>query len=194
MHSSAILQLLKSGTHAEHTALESRLSFLAEDVTEDQYRRVLTALYGFYLPWETSIRPWRLRLFTARAEEPVRREKTPALVEDLNFYRISTGSLPVYRQTPPIHDLPAALGNLYVMEGATLGGQIIARNLEKKLGLHDRQGYKFFSGYGSETGAMWRVFQHCLLEHSTPANETEVIDGALAAFRGIQRWLMEAGF
>jgi heme oxygenase len=47
-------------------------------------------------------------------------------------------------------------GCLYVLEGACLGGQIIARALRERLPLTDDHGLSFFVGDGSRTGARWR--------------------------------------
>lgn len=172
-------------------ALESNLAFLVEDVKVGPYRKLLSALYGFYLPWENAIRPWREQIFGEAAHA---REKTGSLVEDLSFYGIATASLCLCRHVPRVDSLAASLGNLYVMEGATLGGRLIALNVEKSLQLTGHRGYKFFSSYGVNAGPMWRAFQRELTARSTPATEETVVDSAIAAFQSMRIWLTEAGF
>jgi heme oxygenase len=49
-----------------------------------------------------------------------------------------------------------ALGALYVIEGSTLGGQVIMRSLQ---GTDFEAGAtRFFDAYGPRTGAMWKAF------------------------------------
>jgi heme oxygenase len=43
-----------------------------------------------------------------------------------------------------------------VLEGATLGGQLIARHVIPLLGLAPDAGAAFFTSYGAEVGARWR--------------------------------------
>ena len=187
----AILDRLKQETRVYHLALESHLAFLTEDVTVGPYRKLLAAFYGFYLPWEDAIRPWREEIF---GEAAPAREKTASLIEDLSFFEVAIDCLPICCQTPPADGLPAALGNLYVMEGATLGGRLIALNVERSLQLSGYRGYKFFSSYGINAGPMWRAFRKALTDLSTRANEEKIIDSATAAFKSMRAWLMKEGF
>ena len=48
-------------------------------------------------------------------------------------------------------------GCLYVIEGATLGGQIIIKNLNFNLGLTAAAGASFCDGYGAQTGSRWKA-------------------------------------
>ena len=68
-----------------------------------------------------------------------------------------------------LHQFPAAasamddaLGRLYVVEGSQLGGQLIVRQVEEKLGLGAESGAAFFTGGGSATGAGWKRFKDLL--------------------------------
>jgi heme oxygenase len=67
----------------------------------------------------------------------------------------------------------AFLGAMYVMEGSTLGGQYIARQVEKTLGLAPGRGDAYFRGYGDETGPMWRAFKAVLAE--VPERHSELV-------------------
>ncbi len=48
------------------------------------------------------------------------------------------------------------LGALYVLEGSTLGGRILARQVETVLELTPGQGNAYFQGHGAATGALWK--------------------------------------
>ena len=61
--------------------------------------------------------------------------------------------------TPPRLSSRAELvGALYVIEGSTLGGQVIARRIEASLGLTATSGARFFNGWGAETETRWQRF------------------------------------
>jgi heme oxygenase len=50
-------------------------------------------------------------------------------------------------------------GTLYAIEGATLGGQVIARHVEINRGFTSLTGARFFIGYGAETAQRWNDFE-----------------------------------
>jgi heme oxygenase len=60
--------------------------------------------------------------------------------------------------TAPVPTVPSAMGILYVLEGASLGGQLIARRLGPRLGVTATAGASFFAGGGDATGRRWREF------------------------------------
>ena len=51
-----------------------------------------------------------------------------------------------------MRDDATLLGAMYVMEGSTLGGQLIARHVELVLGLTAGQGNAHFRGHNERTG------------------------------------------
>ena len=96
-------------------------------------------------------------------------------------------------------DLPALdskeriFGSLYVIEGSTLGGQVISRHLKQKFELDEANGAAFFSGYGKETGKMWNGFRESITafaENNT--NKEEIIAGANETFEKIGKYLRKS--
>jgi heme oxygenase len=76
-----------------------------------------------------------------------------------------------------------ALGCCYVIEGATLGGQLIARHLKTVLQLDPANGAALFNGYGRATGAMWRSFCSVLnAEVRNPLSHRTAAAAACATF------------
>jgi heme oxygenase len=61
-------------------------------------------------------------------------------------------------QPPLLRDAAELVGVLYVVEGSTLGGQVIARRVEASLGLGPAHGATFFNGWGAQTEARWSDF------------------------------------
>ena len=100
-------------------------------------------------------------------------------------------ALPRCPALPTIGGIPEALGCLYVMEGATLGGQIIRRQAASRLGLGPSSGCSFFSAYGEQVGPMWRAFRAALADYATgaPGAQARVLDAASDTFARLDLWL-----
>jgi heme oxygenase len=99
-------------------------------------------------------------------------------------------NLPLCGDLPDVSHVSSAFGCLYVIEGSTLGGQIISRHLRARLNVTPQAGGLFFHGYGEETGAMWKAFCSTLGAHAlTLENQDPIIDAALATFRSLRQCL-----
>ena len=93
------------------------------------------------------------------------RPKFPALCADIeaNGLRVPA-SVPVVVVTPadgtPV-SLSTAVGGLYVLEGATLGGRLIVRQLRRQLG-GQLIGASFLDFHGDQAAAAWKGFSRAL--------------------------------
>ena len=79
-----------------------------------------------------------------------------------------------------------------MFEGATLGGQVIGRNLNTALNVGATNGASFFAGYGNETRAMWKGFSEHL-DRSAALDTETVIASAVDTFEKLRSWLVAAG-
>ena len=81
---------------------------------------------------------------------------------------------------------PFALGILYVVEGSSLGGRYILKNVETISGLDKQKGVSYFTGYGTKTGTYWKNFITILTtyEQNNNCGDT-IIEGAVYAFESI---------
>jgi heme oxygenase len=94
---------------------------------------------------------------------------------------------------PDLSSFPRAVGCMYVLEGATLGGQVVLRQVRAALGVDAASGASFFAGYGSRNGAMWQAFLAFLGALRFDARETNhTIAAACETFEGLERWMCEA--
>lgn len=91
------------------------------------------------------------------------RLKLPALEADLKALGQNLNSL---HTIVPIEftSLAQALGAAYVLEGATLGGQIIRRTLSARDDLHPDLPLNYYGLYGTEIGLRWRAFSQLVNE------------------------------
>jgi len=98
--------------------------------------------------------------------------------------------LPHCAALPALATEAEGLGCLYVVEGSTLGGQVITRQLLKSLGLTAENGVAFFNGYGAETGLRWKAFGAWLEEGAAQLDHDDaIIAGANETFRTLGDWL-----
>lgn len=188
----ALLHALKRETWPLHERLERRLNLLGPAFTAERYVGLIIDFWGFYSPLESrlanlpGLREWMPDL--------ERRFKTPQLEADLANLGIppeTFASIPLCAELPPLQGMAQALGCLYVLEGATLGGQVVSRHLRRSLGFEADNGASFFQGYGDRTGTMWRIFGERLaaVESVLGPIEAEMTDAARATFETLERWL-----
>lgn len=155
----------------------------------ERYRTILSAFYGFYVPWEQGLDHWSRLAF---GDEGSRRAaKTAKLRSDLQALGIDHRGLSLCSYVPESENLSAALGSFYVMEGATLGGQVICRKVRQDLPQTADQACAFFNGYGDQTGPMWREFQAVAL--AKVADDAAAVASAGATFRAFASWVAECG-
>jgi heme oxygenase (biliverdin-IX-beta and delta-forming) len=189
-----ILPRLKQATAARHAAIESRSVLLDPGLSRATYRACLHRFFGYYAPLE-------LRLLRSQAWHGAGlgyddRHKTPQLSQDLAALGVTPEEL---EQTSLCHALPdlrstaRLFGCLYVIEGATLGGQIVTRHLQADLGVTAQSGGAFFSGYAEHTGSRWKAFVvHLILYPLASGADDEIIASANETFETLDRWLYPA--
>ena len=177
---------VRSQTRAAHVRLENRL-LLTRAPTRARYTAYLARMFGVIRAVETlALRsPLVAQLLPDVAE---RSHKSFDLANDLAELGLSAADLPLL----PVGDVrePAQLlGMLYVTEGSTLGGVVLARQLEAALGAVPT---RYLRCYGNGVAAKWRAFLPALESVDEPAARTRVARHALALFEAIEGWL-EAG-
>ena len=68
-------------------------------------------------------------------------------------------------------------------------GAVIAKEVERALGLGAGSGCAYFRSYGADIGRMWTSFRAHLIAGSSPADQTEIIAAANATFETLRLWL-----
>ena len=182
--SGALIAHLRSVTRPAHDRLEGGLGLL-DELGVDAYRAVLSRLYGFWKGWQPQVA-------ALLNDEPLTkpRRRLHLLAADLTALGVSEEGLAALPPCPltSLRSGAEALGSLYVMEGSSLGGRIIRRNVERCLKDIGLASCSYFNGYGDETGAMWRSFLARLEE--VPAVDMEDVGrGATATFDRLGTWL-----
>ena len=163
------LQHLRTATRPEHEATEAAVPLLGPGLTRERYVDVLLHLYPVLRSWETwsalHAPPRLLPLLPPRRRSPWLQADLAALsakadtsIEPPPISWVSAILLPgetLERATEG--ELEAGfLGALYVLEGSTLGGRFLAKQVEMSLNLSPGHGNAYFQGHGEATGALWR--------------------------------------
>lgn len=190
-----LLQRLKTETRPHHERTEGVVRLMDAHLTPADYRRHLEDFHGLYLPLEARLAGPLSALEPALGLEA--RWKTRLLEEDLRALGHDTGSLarlPRAAPLPALTGLAEALGCAYVLEGATLGGQLILRHLRRHFGPDARVGtFAFFRAYGDQVGPMWRAFGDALTQASQRAAsdtfDAAVVQGARDTFDTFAAWM-----
>jgi heme oxygenase len=176
----SLFERLKAGTQQDHREIEALIDPMSNFASLDAYKAHLIKTWGIYQPLEAGLAALD---WTAVGIDLVAREKTPLLDEDMRFLGISHVQPDDNKPTLDRANLDFALGCLYVLEGATLGGQVISTYLAK-LGIGPENGGRFFNGYGKRTGEMWKSFQATATDYCvTEAQMAEAVSGAKSTFR-----------
>lgn len=189
--SRSIFPRLKAETADLHERVERAVPVLAVRSLAD-YRDLLERFAALYARIETRVHCCE---GLASVVPDVRaRIKLPHLERDLQQLGV-VRRLVGPAHVPAIRSVAAALGALYVLEGATLGGQIIARQLRRELGSAVEPCIAFFSGYGERTGPMWKRFRADtdrflarLAEPERAAAEVEIVAAARETFLVFESW------
>ncbi|AMV24777.1 Heme oxygenase [Gemmata sp. SH-PL17] len=185
--SGRILERLKHDTATQHAAAEQQLDLDNRLRDSAAYAALLGRLYGFYQPLETAL--GRVDGYEELGIHFEERSKALNLAKDLAALGQAPRSFPLC-PAPQISSLGGALGHMYVLEGATLGGRVISRMVESRLGYTPEHGGAFFASYGDRVGVMWTAFRSALVRFATaPEAEQQLVAAATDTFERFNSWL-----
>lgn len=177
-----ISERLKTETLSEHKEVEKALRFERSMASSENYKKLLQAFYAFYSPVESTLVSFSGELRSVGLDLD-HRWKVPLLKKDLQTLGMSAeeiDQLDLCKKTPPLNTLAQALGVIYVLEGSTLGGQVITKMLkEKKILPHEES--CFHNPYGKETMPMWLHFKS-ILNRSRQEDHDAIVVSAKATF------------
>lgn len=202
------MRRLREHTAAMHAATEAlplMRGLLTAHPTPAGYGRYLAALHGVYLAVEPALYaavPPELQCELGVAP------KLPELEHDL--LAVGTAATDARARRPHAGTSTAvgsllaatgtdrtatALGGLYVLEGATLGGQVIARHLRAHWPSPAPPPVRFLEFRSAHPGHGWRGFGTALdaWANRHPGSEHAILDGALAIFGQMHAAFAAAG-
>jgi heme oxygenase (biliverdin-IX-beta and delta-forming) len=191
-----LLDTLRSATAMAHRRLERKLPLMNPGLSLSHYRDILAAMWGYHAPLEAQLgaaRAWDVLGLDATAHQ-----RTHRLRDDLRALGLMDAAidrLPRCDHLPSITPASRALGCLYVIEGSTLGGQVLLRHLTRHLAVDACRGGAFFAGHGEATAARWR--QTCAgiaaFGARATASEAQAAEAAVHTFTTLEAWLDDRG-
>ena len=185
------LARLKEATRPYHEATEQSVNLGQRMKTIDGYRKLLAQFLGFYEPAEARLVPL---LENHPGLSFPQRRKTHLLRNDLRSLGLddaAISALPRYQGLPALDGVIPALGSMYVLEGATLGGQYITKHVQSQLQVEPGHGCDFFNSYGDNVGPMWKAFRDVLDRAATDEQDQDVIiHSAQDTFDHFHRWFL----
>jgi len=187
-----LLAELRAQTAQAHMRLEHDLDLLREPLEMQHFIHLLERFHGFHAVWEPRV----ARVMSKEASFLTPRRRTHRAAQDLialGRSKRQVAELPLCLAAARLVSSPAAaIGSLYVLEGSTLGGQIISRRLQDARWL-PLDGLGYFDPYGPATGTMWRHFRLWAETASKQGSVDAVVAAAVATFQTLQDWLVSAG-
>jgi len=174
---------LKIATRPNHDELENLMfvnEIMNKSLTSSDYAQILSTNYIVHTLLEPKIQ--------AALGEDIKialhidaRFKVAALAADLKESELDVAALDLYAGDFEPKDFTEAhaLGALYVLEGATLGGNVIQKKLRNTPGFEDL-GLNYYTVYKDELMNRWVSFVQLL--NTTDTNDAAVIEGAKYTF------------
>jgi heme oxygenase len=178
----------------EHTTLAHKrmegvpaLKRLVEpDLAQSDYARVLVSMLAFHTAIEpqivSALEPW------PDAQKLLDGRRLSALTDDIAYFGVEPS-----QELPNITPWPTpsqALGALYVVEGSSLGGRVIARHLKQNLEVSDGAGASFYDGLTADMARRrWASLCAVLEDPSFEIALDDLAAGACNTFDCLDRWM-----
>ena len=181
----SFLENLRSKTNDSHKKLENlpvSASILSQNLTVDGYLHYLHLMHDVHVQTENVVFP----ILSDLIPDLEQRRKTALLENDIDAMGTSKKDSKIVFKNAAAFSVACALGVMYTVEGSSLGGRFILKNINAVLGYDENHGAKYFAGYGNHTGSYWKNFLNILtgFEQQTGSDE-EIIAGAQFAFDAI---------
>ena len=185
-----IANLLRTQTAGGHESLES-LMFVNEimnnTLSVENYKKLLTINYIIHQKLENKLANM-LDADLAAQLDMKNRFKLAALEKDLAYWNIDPLTLPElnFDLFVPEQNNAEVLGALYVLEGATLGGNVIKKHILANPNFTNHEGgLNYYGVYGEELSAKWKSFVSILNESVTEADYERCIHSANETFNNL---------
>lgn len=175
---------LRGATTAAHVALEDALDLLRPPLERERFVRLLRRWHAFHAAWQPALGTQLPRAITAP------RDRLGALASDLHALGCELAKIDRIAAHAPAAALcetrAAALGSLYVIEGSTLGGRVVAGALAAAPWLPPG-GLRSFDPYGADCATRWRETLGFIAHADEPPRW--IVDSALRTFELLREWL-----
>lgn len=174
-----ISAFLKERTKHLHDETEERLNsqkIFDKSYTLEDYKKLLFHNYQLISNYEPLIHQKLNHHPELKLEL---RQKLEALKKDIKSLEVDMETLNIDNEL--LETEAEAFGALYVIEGSTLGGNVIVKQLKKNPEFENID-FNYFGIYGENTGPLWLEFKTFLDERIKEEHYEECISGAKKAY------------
>lgn len=179
-------EILKQATSLQHNLLEQLMfvdKIMNGSLSVEEYKQILLTNYWVHAGLEKSLHE-SLDSGLQQELQISKRAKLAALEKDLQELNVNLPEINIDKNSIQIpRNNAAILGAMYVLEGATLGGNVIIKKLKINPNLQKQQlNFYYYQVYGADLVSRWKSFCH-VLNTKVPAEDFEVsVQSALKIF------------
>ncbi|MGC4099990.1 biliverdin-producing heme oxygenase [Ferruginibacter sp.] len=182
-----IIDTLRTATKKAHQDLDHYIFPIIRKIDDnEEYAKLLKVFFGYFKPVYNQLDKYltddNVQLYSSR-------RKPERIIEDLTALGMQEEGFLLCDSCPLIDTTAKAFGAFYVLEGSTMGGNIIVRNLMGQLKKAPPASFSFFSGYADQNLQMWNFFLTDLENNTQPAAVDELVHTASATFLTFANWI-----
>lgn len=180
MNQNSLSEYLKENTKEFHDAVEAKFEsrkIFDKSYTLNDYRKIINFNYLFHLNFENKTFD-KISETTSQAIQLETRRKLHLLEKDLKNLEIEKNRL---NESITVNTEAEAMGILYVMEGSSLGGNVIKKQLLQNPEFIDLE-FHYFGCYAEKTSENWKNFKEVLDAQFHPSQYEEVLAGTKKAY------------
>jgi heme oxygenase len=188
-----ILTALREATGQTHKAVEKLTPFFRAGFNRTSYLRWLDLMNGFYRVVDCTVDSSSF-ITECSWHYAARRE---LIAQDIACLANRAPEDPadttgILGPLQTIRTSGEVAGMLYVVEGSSLGGQVLLGVLSKSAGVTASAGASFFAPNGDNPLPRWAEYVQLLKNLSSiPGNEPDVVHGARTTFTVLHDWILE---
>lgn len=177
----SLSEFLKENTKQLHDDTEAKFDsqrIFDRTYSLDDYKKILRLNYLFHNDFEDKA----IRALSPETSEKLNaesRRKLPAFEKDLQHLNLDKAEI---NESISVNSEAEALGILYVMEGSTLGGNVIAKQLSRNPAFENTE-FNYYGVYGEKTGENWKNFKETLDSRFSEEQYEEVLKGTKKAYQ-----------
>ena len=184
---------LRDSTRAAHHGIDHHpllAPLVKPGLSLEHYQYVLLAMHWIHVPLLESLVAGLDEFIPDSHFRPSNRPNW--LAEDFDWFEMNetmaSESFTEHFQ-PRFTSAESLVGALYVIEGSTLGGQVITRQLAESIEVYPGKGASFFHGHGANTQLHWSDFWRFASEVCTKGSMDEVCTSAVRMFGDLENAL-----
>lgn len=182
------LTALRQGTADLHRAVERQVPLMSKRFNRVQYIAWLQLMHPFYSAVDGIV----LHEDKAGSIEWAYLPRAPLIEQDLAWLNAhpKDNGLQLPLELCGLGSTYHRLGILYVVEGSSLGGQILHKALTRTTGVTAHHGARFLTPHGPDPRPRWASFINCLRPYDDhPDAIATMVVGAQSIFAAMLEWI-----